>query len=112
MLEGEMPLTSMIWLSHHQENESTTVLATARLTANRAINARTGRPPSETVCCMLTEFRLFAFETGRQYLQAGTPEHIKLASVKKAFEDQHPESPPSFKSSITVNDWKKGCSSK
>ncbi len=47
-------------LSHHQENFSTPVLAAAR-----AINARTGRPPSETVRCLLTKFRPFAFETGR-----------------------------------------------
>jgi hypothetical protein len=97
-------------LSHHQEIKSTTALAVARLTADRAVNARSGRPPSKTVrCqCMMTEFRLFAaFETGQQYLQAGTLEPIKLATVIKAFRQLYPDSPPSLKSSITVYDWKK-----
>ncbi len=91
-------------LSHHQEDTSTTVLAAAR-----AINVRTGRPPTETVHCLLrlTEFRLLAFETGRQYLQVGTLDFIKLAIVIKAFEKLHPDSPPSLKSTITRDEWKR-----
>jgi hypothetical protein len=89
-------------LSHHQENHSTTVLAAAR-----SINQRTGRPPSEFVRCLLTEFRLFSFENGRQYLQAGTLDHIKLATVIKAFEELHPDSQPSLKSTTTRDDWKR-----
>jgi hypothetical protein len=88
-------------LRHHKKNKSTSVLAAAR-----AINARTGRPPSETVRCMLTEFRLLAFETGRQYMQKGTVDFIKLSTVIQDFKKLHPNSPP-LKSTITVDDWKK-----
>jgi hypothetical protein len=53
----------------HQENLCTTVLAAARHTACQAVNRRSGRPHSEEVCSMpREEIRLFAFDTGRQYL--------------------------------------------
>jgi hypothetical protein len=84
-------------LSHHQKKK--VQLCWLRLEARRDCSLQCG--------CMLTEFRLFAFETGWQYLQAGTLEHIKLATVIKAFEELHPDSPASLKSSITVDDWKK-----
>jgi hypothetical protein len=89
--------------SHHHENKSTTVLAAARVIN---ASARMGRPPLETVRCMLTEFRLFVFETGRHCLQEGTLDHIKQATVIKTFEELHPDSPPLLKSTITRDKWK------
>jgi hypothetical protein len=79
-------VAQLLMVAELQENKSSTAPDAARLTAARAVNARTGpttgRPPSKTVRCMMTEFRLFTFETGRQYLAAGTLDHIKWVAMK------------------------------
>jgi hypothetical protein len=51
-------------LRRHQAKHNATVLAAAR-----ACNARTGRTPTATGRCLLSEFRAFAFEYRRKYLQ-------------------------------------------
>jgi hypothetical protein len=50
----------------HQAKHNATVLAAAR-----AYNVRTGRTPTATGRCLLSEFRAFAFGYGRKYLQEG-----------------------------------------
>ncbi len=79
-------------LRHHQDKHNATVLAVAR-----AWNARTDRPPSATGRCLQSEFRAFAFESGRRYLQEGNLETAKLSAVIRAFEELHPNAPPSLK---------------
>jgi hypothetical protein len=98
----------------HQENVRTTALAAVRLAACPADNARPGRlppgrHPSEEVGRMRSEFRLFAFETGLQYYAQGTLDNIRLSTVFKAFEKKvaPDRMPPSLKSGITVEIWKK-----
>ena len=58
---------------------------------------------------MRSEFRLFAFETGKQYYAQGTLDNIRLSTVFKAFEKKVAPNkvPPSLKSDITVEIWKK-----
>ena len=58
---------------------------------------------------MRSEFRLFAFETGKQYYAQGTLDNIRLSTVFKAFEKKvaPDQVPPSLKSGITVETWKK-----
>jgi hypothetical protein len=56
---------------------------------------------------MREEFRLFAFDTGRQYYKDGTLDTIKLATVIKAFREKHPgQLPASVRYGITVDTWR------
>ena len=112
-IQGNTGGSCTITIGHtHQENFRTTALAAARLAACPADNVRPGRLPpgrlpSEEVGRMRSEFRLFAFETGRQYYAEGTLENIKLATVITAFEKKLlGQVPASLRSSITVDAWK------
>jgi hypothetical protein len=42
---------------------------------------------------LLTEFGVFAFESGQKCLQEGTLDKTKLRTVLKTFEAQHPDTP-------------------
>jgi hypothetical protein len=116
-MNNQIPLLMVLskaFKATHQENLRTTALAADLLAACPAANARPGRlPPGrlppEEVGRMRSEFRLFAFETGRQYYDEGTLDNIKLSTVFKAFEKKvaPDQVPPSLKSGINVETWKK-----
>ena len=94
----------------HQEANAVSLVAAARAThprlGPRADTGRgPGRPQTEHGRCMQTEFRKFAFQAGRTYLQEGTLENVTMAEVVKAFADQNPGAPSSLKCSITKGDW-------
>jgi hypothetical protein len=90
-------------LSHRRENQSISVLAAARAIGGAA---RTGRPPSSPVQIKLAEFRLFAFEKGRQLLQEGNLAQTSLAAVIKEYQALHPDAPASLRSTITTEGWR------
>jgi hypothetical protein len=87
-------------MRQHQEAHTVTLVAAAR-----AYNGRTGRPPLATGRCLQSEFRVFAFEAERRYLQKGNLEKATLTEVIKAFGELHPIAPPSLKSNMTRGEW-------
>ena len=59
--------------------------------------------------CYLRQHRRKSHDNNKQYLQAGTLNFIKLATVIKAFEELHPDSPSSLKFTIASlrDEWKR-----
>ena len=56
---------------------------------------------------MRSEFRVFAFDAGREYYKKGNLDSIRLTAVLKAFKQKHDGIvPPSVKHGFTVDTWK------
>ena len=91
----------------HEETVCAT-LAAARATACPGGRARgTRRLPSDDIDRVRSEFRVFAFEAGREYYRKGNLEEIRLTAVIDSFRAKHTgRVPPSIKQGITVESWK------